>query len=44
MVALTITGDLDTGCVATDVAYHLDSQAARDFLRSPAIAPFLTLP
>jgi hypothetical protein len=37
LVATTITGD--TPCYATNVAYRLDSQAARAFL-----APFVTLP
>jgi hypothetical protein len=44
VVGLTITGDLDTGCVATDVAYRLDTAAARTFLSMPAIAAYLTLP
>jgi hypothetical protein len=44
VAALTITGDLDTGCMATNVAYRLDTPAARAFLSTPAIAPYLTLP
>jgi hypothetical protein len=41
VVALTITGDLDAGCLATSVAYRLDTPAARDFLATPAIASLL---
>lgn len=44
VVGLSITGDLDTGCVATDVAYRLDIPSVRAFLSSPQIAPHLTLP
>jgi hypothetical protein len=39
VVALTMTGDLDTGCLATNVAYRLDTDAARAFL---ATLPYLS--
>ena len=44
VVGLTITGDLDVGCMATNVAYRLDTPAARAFLASPQIAQHLALP
>jgi hypothetical protein len=44
VVALTITGDQDAACTATNVAYRLDTPSARQFLSTPAIAAHLQLP
>ena len=42
VAALTMTGDLDTGCLATNVAYRLDTDAARGFLSSiPQLSGYL---